>query len=180
MNSITPPQASIRLPHPQGLFRLAMRLPILLYRLRLGWILGKRFLLLEHRGRKSGRLRRAVVEVVDHDPRDGAYVVAAAWGKKSDWYQNVTAQPLVDLTVGSVRFQAVARTASPEEAAQHLAAYARRHPAAFQQLGSRLVGQSSRQPAEIIASLVSAVPLVRFSPLPVGRSPQPQDSSGSL
>jgi len=35
--------------------RLAFRLPIYLYRLDLGWLLGHRFLLLVHRGRESGR-----------------------------------------------------------------------------------------------------------------------------
>src|SRR5215212_10162331 len=40
---------------PAGALRLAFRLPIYLYRLDLGWLLGHRFLLLVHRGRESGR-----------------------------------------------------------------------------------------------------------------------------
>ena len=48
---------------PRGLACLAFRLPIGLYRLRLGWLLGDR-LLLTHIGRKSGLPRQAVIEVV--------------------------------------------------------------------------------------------------------------------
>ena len=39
---------------PRGLKRLFLRAPIWCYRLELGWIPGKRFLLLTHTGRKSG------------------------------------------------------------------------------------------------------------------------------
>lgn len=50
---------------PRGLLRLGFRLPIWLYRLNLGWILGERFLLLTHTGRKSGLVRQTVIEVYD-------------------------------------------------------------------------------------------------------------------
>jgi len=45
---------------PTGASRLAFRLPIYLYRLNLGWLLGHRFLMLVHRGRRSGLLRETV------------------------------------------------------------------------------------------------------------------------
>jgi hypothetical protein len=45
---------------PHGLTRLAFRLPIWLYRLRLGWLLGDRLLLLTHIGRTSGQRRDRV------------------------------------------------------------------------------------------------------------------------
>jgi deazaflavin-dependent oxidoreductase (nitroreductase family) len=156
---------SIRLPYPKGLLRLAMRLPILLYRLRLGWLLGDRFLLLEHVGRKSGAVRRAVVEVVDHDVKNDAYVVAAAWGTKSNWYNNVLAHPRVTILVRSKRFEAQAKTLSREDAVHHLHAYSVKHASAFRQIGSLLIGQQSREPSEIIQSFVDAVPLVEFSPV---------------
>jgi len=38
---------------PRGLVRLAFRAPIWLYRAHLGWLLGYRFVLLTHTGRKS-------------------------------------------------------------------------------------------------------------------------------
>ncbi|MEO2169431.1 MAG: hypothetical protein ABGY42_15180 [bacterium] len=44
---------------PIGLKRLFFRLPIRLYQLRLGRLLGGRFVLLHHIGRKSGLARQA-------------------------------------------------------------------------------------------------------------------------
>jgi hypothetical protein len=46
---------------PTGVSRLAFKMPIYLYRLNLGWLLGHRFLLLVHRGRKCGLLRETVL-----------------------------------------------------------------------------------------------------------------------
>jgi deazaflavin-dependent oxidoreductase (nitroreductase family) len=157
--------ASIHLPYPKGILRLVMRLPILLYRLHLGWLLGKRFLLLEHRGRRTGLLRKAVVEVVDHDPQEGTYVAAAAWGRQSDWYLNILAEPDVHVTVGTFRFHATARQLSREEAVGHLQTYSARHPLAFRQIGSWLVGRRSRKSGEIIQAFVTAVPFVEFAPI---------------
>jgi deazaflavin-dependent oxidoreductase (nitroreductase family) len=158
-------QTSIRLPYPTGLLRFAFRLPILLYRLHLGWLLGNRFLLLEHRGRKSGLLRQVVIEVVDQDKQVGSYFVVAAWGEKSDWYKNILAQSQVNIVVGSKHFPAIARTIPPEEAVQHLTAYAKSHPIAFRELGSILIGHSSHEPAELVQSFVNSVPLVEFAPI---------------
>jgi len=37
--------------------KIFLRMPVWLYRLHLGWLLGNRFLCIAHRGRKSGKLR---------------------------------------------------------------------------------------------------------------------------
>jgi hypothetical protein len=65
---------------PAGALRLAFRLPIYLYRLNLGWMLGHRFLLFVHLGRKSGLLRETVLEVILYDPATRESVVLSAWG----------------------------------------------------------------------------------------------------
>lgn len=141
-----------------------MRFPILLYRLNLGWLLGKRFLLLEHRGRKSGMIRQAVIEVVDHDVQKGSYIVAAAWGNQSDWYKNIKAEPYVNVRVGTKRFPAFARTLAADDAAQHLNTYAARQPFAFRQLGSLLIASKSHDTVQIVKSFVEAIPFVEFIP----------------
>ncbi len=69
---------------PAGALRLAFRLPIYLYRLDLGRLLGHRFLLLVHRGRESGLLRETVLEVIMYNPATGESVVLSAWGEKVD------------------------------------------------------------------------------------------------
>ncbi|HAV78781.1 MAG TPA: nitroreductase family deazaflavin-dependent oxidoreductase, partial [Anaerolineae bacterium] len=153
---------SISLPYPSGLSRLLMRFPIWLYRFKLGWLLGKRFLLLEHRGRNSGMIRQAVIEVVDQDPQKGSYVVAAAWGRQSDWYKNIEAEPQVKIRVGRQRFPAFATTLSADDAAQHLSTYATKHPIAFRHLGSLLMGSRSHDTMQIMESFIEAIPFVEF------------------
>ncbi|MFL7870015.1 MAG: nitroreductase family deazaflavin-dependent oxidoreductase, partial [Anaerolineales bacterium] len=71
---------------PSKALRFGLRLPIWLYRLRLGWLLGDRFLMLTHTGRKSGLPRHVVIEVVQHDKETDTYYVVSGWGEKSDWY----------------------------------------------------------------------------------------------
>ncbi len=158
-------KSSVKLAHPSGLSRIFFRSPILFYRLKLGWLFGKRILLLEHRGRKSGITRKAVIEVVDHDVQIGSYIVAAAWGNQADWYKNIKAQPNVTVEVGTKRFAAFAKILSADEAAQHLNIYATKHPFAFRQLGSILFNLKSRDPEQIINSMTEAIPFVEFIPV---------------
>ena len=150
---------------PKGLLRWLLRMPILLYRLRLGWLLGSRFLLLHHIGRKSGLPRRTVVEVVDHDKARDVYAVASGWGTKADWYRNVLANPDVTIRVGRRTLAVRAETLPPDVAAQALAQYRERYPRAAREL-SRVIGVNlagaSREELEQIVS--ESLPLVAFHP----------------
>ena len=69
---------------PRGCSRYLWRFPIWFYRLGLGWLLGSHFLMLEHTGRKSGKIRRVVLEVIRHEVTRHTYIVAAGFGEKSD------------------------------------------------------------------------------------------------
>jgi hypothetical protein len=75
-------QGTARQSLPYRLGRLAFQLPIWLYRLRLGWLLGDRFLLLPHIGRKSGQVRQTVLEVVRHDHSTN-YVITSGWSAQT-------------------------------------------------------------------------------------------------
>ena len=119
---------------PTGLARLAFRAPLWLYRAGLGWLLGGRFLELTHIGRKSGKERQTVLEVVKHDRQTGAYYVAAGFGPKSDWYQNVLANPQVKVRSGRQSMAARAVPLAAEESGLVLVDYAHRYPLAFKEL----------------------------------------------
>jgi hypothetical protein len=67
---------------PSGVSRALFRAPIYLYRLGLGWLFGKCILLLNHIGRVSGKQRQVILEVVEHDPTDGSFVVASGWAHR--------------------------------------------------------------------------------------------------
>jgi deazaflavin-dependent oxidoreductase (nitroreductase family) len=103
------------------------KLPVLLYRARLGWLLGKRFVLVEHLGRRSGKVRWTVVEVVGYDSTDRSCVVAAGFGARSDWYRNLTAHPQTHIRLGRRRIGALAVAMPVEEGAQVMLNYARHH-----------------------------------------------------
>jgi deazaflavin-dependent oxidoreductase (nitroreductase family) len=77
--------------------------PWLAYRLGLGWLLGHRVVLLEHRGRTTGRPVRTVLHVVRWDAASRHVLVAAGSGPGTDWYRNVLAHPLVRVTIGRER-----------------------------------------------------------------------------
>lgn len=116
---------------PTGALRLAYRLPILLYRARLGWLLGGRFLLLTHRGRRSGLVRGTVLEVLRHDPRTGERVVISSYGDRADWYRNILESPALEVRTGRERYAPHQRLLDAEEAEAVLSDYARRHPMAI-------------------------------------------------
>jgi deazaflavin-dependent oxidoreductase (nitroreductase family) len=77
--------------------------PWLAYRLGLGWPFGHRVVLLEHRGRSTGRPVRTALRVVRWDPASRHVLVTAGSGPSTDWYRNVLAHPLVRVTIGRER-----------------------------------------------------------------------------
>jgi len=83
-------------PPSRWLKRLA-QLPLVLYQLRLGRLLGHRFLVVVHRGRRTGTLYRTLVEVVRWDPVRGEAIVASGWGERASWYRNLLAAPAAEV-----------------------------------------------------------------------------------
>jgi deazaflavin-dependent oxidoreductase (nitroreductase family) len=116
---------------PAGALRLVLRLPIYLYRLRLGWLLGHQFLLLLHRGRSTGLVRQTVLEVIHYDPATRESVVISAWGERADWYRNTRAGRAIEVRIGSERYTPMYRCLGPEEAHARIVDYERRHPLLF-------------------------------------------------
>jgi hypothetical protein len=118
---------------PRGLARLAFRLPIALYRLGLGSLLGTRFLLLIHTGRKTGRERKTVLEVVRYDAEKPLFIVAAGF------------------QCGRRRWEMAAEFLSPERAGEELVDYGRRHPAALRELAGVMGYRVGKDEADIRA-----------------------------
>jgi deazaflavin-dependent oxidoreductase (nitroreductase family) len=148
---------------PRGLARLAFRLPILLYRLGWGGLLGTRFLLLTHTGRKSGLERKTVLEVVRYDKETTTFVVAAGFGPQSDWYRNIRHNPQVIVQCGRRRWEMVANFLTPELSGEELLDYARRHPRALRELAS-FMGYRLDGSQEDIRALGQMLSMVAFRP----------------
>ncbi|GAA3165587.1 nitroreductase family deazaflavin-dependent oxidoreductase [Nonomuraea salmonea] len=146
---------------PTGLRRKLWRLPILLYRLGLGALLGGRVMLLNHVGRVSGLPRQVVIEVVEHD--ENGYVAASGFGVKADWYRNVTASPEVTIQVGG-RVHPVTAVPLPAEAgAVIMARYASQHPTAARRL-CKLMGYAVDESQDDYHEVGKHIPFVRFVP----------------
>lgn len=144
---------------PRGLMRLAFRLPIWLYRLKLGRLLGNRFLLLHHTGRKTDRPRQTVLEVVRYDRARQTFVVAAGFSTHSDWYQNVMANPQVVVESGGKRMRATAERLPPGAAEDNLVDYYRRHPHLMGEL-ARVMGYRLDGTEEDVRALARLLPMV--------------------
>jgi deazaflavin-dependent oxidoreductase (nitroreductase family) len=122
--------------------RALFRAPIYLYRLGLGWLFGKRILLLNHIGRVSGEQRQVILEVVEHDRTNGSFVVASGWGPTAAWYRNILHTPQVSVQVGRHTIAVTAVPLTAEEGAEIFARYGARHRAAATYLLPRLMGFS--------------------------------------
>ena len=111
----------------KGLLHYVFRGPVYLYRWRLGWLLGHRFLMLTHVGRKSGLRRQTVLEVVEYRPQGPEVVVVSGFGRDADWFRNVQARPTAEIDVGGKHFIAVHRILGTEEAVTVLRSYEKRN-----------------------------------------------------
>ncbi|MEM8532922.1 MAG: nitroreductase family deazaflavin-dependent oxidoreductase [Chloroflexota bacterium] len=150
---------------PQKWFRrLMLRAPIWLYRTGLGWLLGNRFLLLNHIGRKSRLTRQTVLEVVRHDKETNMYIVASGWGEQSDWIQNIHHTPHVLIIIGRRRFEAIATPLDSERAQQEAYRYALDHPHIFRNLAKRLIDQPLNGTDEDYRVFAEKIPFVAFNP----------------
>ncbi|MEZ5238897.1 MAG: hypothetical protein R2716_08080 [Microthrixaceae bacterium] len=153
--------AIIDLSHkPRGWLKWLLRAPTYLYRARLGFLFGNRFLMIEHRGRRSGRLYRTVIEVagprrwgvdlhLGHRALGGLVPEPPAGGLEAIWIGSPAP--------GSVRFP------DPAEAAQHMRTYERRHPRTAARLYETM-GVSYDGSQADLERMMRGIPMVAFSP----------------
>jgi deazaflavin-dependent oxidoreductase (nitroreductase family) len=147
----------------------ALRAPAVLYDWNLGWLLGWRFLRLTHRGRRSGRCYRMMLEVIGSDREGGEVFVMVGLGRRAQWYRNVTAGGAVEIAIGRERFQPDYRELPPPEAAAVLADYERRNwvlAPLVRAVLSRLVGWRYDGSVAARERLVLERPILAFRPMP--------------
>ena len=120
--------------------------------------------MLTHKGRVSGLPRYVVLEVVREDRQKNAYIVASGWGERSDWCKNILKNPQVTVQVRRKLFCAQARRLTPEEAGTEMLLYARRHPAALQQL-ARLMGYRVGRTDEEARAFGCVIPMFILQPV---------------
>ena len=111
---------------PRGPLRWLLGLPVYLYRARLGFLLGHRFLVLVHDGRRTGQRHETPLEVVRYDPSTDEATVVAGWGRKTAWLHNVEAGRAREVWIGRARWVPAVRRLDVDEAVAVLERYERR------------------------------------------------------
>jgi deazaflavin-dependent oxidoreductase (nitroreductase family) len=129
---------------PTGFMRLWFRFPIYLYRLGLGWLGGHQFLLLTHRGRRTGLLRQTVLKVLHYDPTTGEAIVMAPLGERADWVRNIQHSPPLEVQIGRRCYVPTYRILPNSETITFLGALQRAHPV-WAAIGTRALGLKSGQ-----------------------------------
>lgn len=154
---------------PSGLWRRLLRIPVVMYHARLGFLFGERLLLLTHIGRSSGRRYETPVEVVVHDRETHELIVCSGTGPNADWYRNIRRRPAEQVQVRNDRWQPRQRLLDQHEAAERFAHYEALHPRTAGRL-LRSMGNSYDGSDAGRFEMMAAMPMVAFSDLESGAS----------
>jgi deazaflavin-dependent oxidoreductase (nitroreductase family) len=139
-----------------------LKLPLLLYRTGLGRLLGHRFMLLTHVGRRSGKVRQTVLAVLHFDPKTMEIMAISAWSA-SDWYKNILALPALQVETGSTRYVPIHHSLSSEEIAALFEDYRSKHPI-FSRIVCRIPGWKWDASHEELLELAKTLRGVAFQP----------------
>ena len=131
-----------------------VRLPIWLYRAGLGWMLGRRLMMIEHLGRTSHQPRYVVVEIAERTP--SVIRVASGFGTRAQWYRNLRANGVAYLSTGRARrVPARVRLLDDAESAAMLERYAAEYPDLWKHLSAAM---------DYAAGGEAHIPIVEFTP----------------
>jgi deazaflavin-dependent oxidoreductase (nitroreductase family) len=149
-------------------FRIVARVPQLAFRVGLGPVVGRTFMLLTTTGERSGAPRTTMVAFAEVD---GVVYAGAAYGRRTQWYRNLLADPLVTVRTAA---GAVAMTARPVRAEGELRRAIERLRRRPWFLRSYLASQGLPTAIEELVELRERVLLVAFEPSSEPGPPSPE------
>ncbi len=151
------------IPYPTGVVRTLVRLPLLLHRLGLGALVRLLpFAIITTRGRKTGLPRHSVLEYRHHGTK---HYVVSAWGRRTQWFQNLIAHPLVTVQKGRERFGARASVVEDSgEALRVLYLFRKKAPIIYDALLARLSDKTAVN-ARTLPDISSQFVIVRLEPV---------------
>lgn len=117
---------------PRGWLKFFFKIPVYITRMGFaGWesLFGLEWMLLTTIGRKSGKKRYTMVDVLLYECETDTYFIEAGFGKKSDWYRNIQAHPIFEAQVRRRKFQATAEELPPDKTGDIIITFVRRRPA---------------------------------------------------
>jgi deazaflavin-dependent oxidoreductase (nitroreductase family) len=99
--------------YPGAGWRRAMfKAPLVLWRMGFRPIIGRIMLVITHTGRKSGLPRHTMVE---YHMLDGVKYAPCAFGPRSDWFKNITADPRVTIQTAHGTEHAIAERVTDDQ-----------------------------------------------------------------
>lgn len=155
--------------------RYLLRAPVYLYRWHLGQLLGKRFMLLTHIGRRTGQPHQTVLEVMEYRKTPPEAIVMSGFGRNSDWLLNLQVNPHPEVDLGSQHFIASYRFLGEDESVQVVANYELQNwfmAPIVRYVLSRLLGWTYRGSEDERRRLVHQLPLLAFRPVSSDRNSQ--------
>jgi deazaflavin-dependent oxidoreductase (nitroreductase family) len=117
---------------PNALQKFFFKVPVWFHKIGFGgWerMIGAQWMLITTIGRKSGKPREAMVDVMDYNATSDTYYIEAAYGSRADWVRNIEANPRFKAQVGRRKFYAHMSTLSNEDAGELVVKFFRAKPA---------------------------------------------------
>ncbi len=117
---------------PTQLLKFFFKVPVWLHKIGLGgWerLIGAQWMLITTLGRKTGKPRNAMVDVMDYDKSTDTYYIEAAYGAHADWYKNIQSNPIFEAQVMRRKFKARSASLPNEDAGEMLVRFYRQKPA---------------------------------------------------
>lgn len=139
-----------------------MKMPLVLYRLGLGGLLGRRFMCLTHKGHRSGKVYRTVLAVLRYDEQTREIFAVSPWSA-SQWYRNIQATPALEVETAGVRYAPTQRSLAPEEIAALVIGYRQAYPV-FSRVIARVPGWKIDSTHDEFLALARTLRGVAFHP----------------
>jgi deazaflavin-dependent oxidoreductase (nitroreductase family) len=117
---------------PGRLLKFFFKVPVWIHKMGFGgWerLVGAQWMLITTIGRKTGKPRDVMVDVMDYDKATDTYYVEAAYGARADWYRNMQSNPVFEAKVGRRKFKARAGALTTDGAGELLVRFYRSKPA---------------------------------------------------
>lgn len=117
---------------PNWFLKNFMKIPVWVHKLGFGgWerLIGAQWMLIATIGRKTGKRRETMVDVMDYDKATDTYYIEAAYGSRADWFRNIQANPIFEAQVGRRKFRATASPLANEDAGEMMVRFYRAKPA---------------------------------------------------
>ncbi|MBL8062381.1 MAG: nitroreductase family deazaflavin-dependent oxidoreductase [Anaerolineales bacterium] len=117
---------------PSPFLKFFFKIPVFFHKIGFsGWerLIGAQWMLITTTGRKTGKRREAMVDVMDYDKVADIYYIEAAYGSRADWYRNIKSNPVFEAQVGHRKFKAHAEELAEKDTGEMLVQFFRRKPA---------------------------------------------------